>query len=297
MLRQANNATIRFDQLNGWTEDDLKAALGVLGKTKEPLGSITDPSDFFEKNYTPIEITKHGATHFTGYYEPELRGARAQSTEFSVPIYAQPPRRDQLELSRSDIMRGALNGQGLEICWLRSASDAFFLQVQGSGRISFDGGQKIRVGYAGKNHHAYQSIGQIAVKQGLFERTTITADGLKHWIDSNPVEGFALMEANPSFVFFKILDHPVTEGPIGTAGFPLTPFRSIAVDPAFIPLGTPVWVEVNDIKALMIASDTGSAIKGAGRADIFFGTGPQAGLAAGKTNCSGRLVVLKPKAM
>jgi len=293
-LRQGNKTPLSYNELIGWADDDLSAAFSSYLRSKPHQAVSSSARQFFENDFAPYEISKGGGAHFTGYFEPELRGSRTRQAGFETPIYELP---SDLTLTREDIVNGALRDQGLELCWLQSDADAFFLQVQGSGRVSLTDGTNLRVGYAGKNNQPYRSIGQIAVKQGLFTFDNISAEKLKHWIKSNPADGFNLLLQNPSYVFFKILHIQQSDGPIGTAKCSLTPLRSLAVDPEFIPLGTPVWVEFNGINTLMIAQDTGSAIKGPDRADIFFGTGYEAGLKAGEINLQGRLVVLLPKAM
>ena len=159
-------------------------------------------------------------------------------------------------------------------------------------------GHVIRVGYAGKNNQPYRSIGQELIRRGIFDESEVSADVIQNWVRQNPGAGQTLMNTNPSFVFFrKIADLAPNQGPIGALGRPIMAGRSVAIDPAHVPLGAPVWIEkdgAEPMRRLMIAQDTGGAIKGAQRADIFFGTGRKAGLDAGRIKDPGRLIVLMP---
>ena len=191
-----------------------------------------------------------------------------------------------------------MRGRGLEIAWIEDPVDAFFLQIQGSGRIRMTDGRVVRVGYAGRNGHPYRSVGQEMIRRGTHSPDQVSAQAISAWVRANPAQGRALLYHNPSYVFFRVLrDLPAEKGPIGAMGRPITTLRSVAIDPAFVPLGAPVWIEKegrNPIRRLMVAQDTGGAIKGAQRADIFYGTGPAAGEAAGTIKDGGRLVQLLP---
>lgn len=301
---------LQFSDLEGWAADDHQAALSVFLETSASLGGPdwalisrqTDARDFFERHFRPVLIGVPPA-HFTGYFEPELRGALDRSEEFSNPIYRLPPGLvpGAAAPSREQIERlGVLEGRGLEIAFVDDPLDAFFLQVQGSGRIRMADGQVIRIGYAGQNGHPYRSIGKELVRRGASDANQISAQVIREWVRANPEEMAALLHHNPSYVFFRALpDLPAELGPIGTTGASVSALRSIAVDPVFTPLGAPVWVEkdgTNPMRRLMIAQDTGGAIKGAQRADIFYGTGKHAGEIAGRTNDGGRMVVLLPVA-
>ena len=189
-------------------------------------------------------------------------------------------------------------GRGLEIAWVDDAVELFFLQVQGSGRIKLPGGRTIRVGYGGFNGHPYRSIGQELVRRGTYEPHQVSAQVIKNWVNRNPEAGRELLYHNPSYVFFReVSEVPSDMGPLGAMNRSSTTMRSIAGDPAFVPLGAPVWVEKDGkdpLRRLMIAQDTGSAIKGAQRADLFFGTGDRAGRQAGRLRDPGRMLVLMP---
>ena len=279
-----------FAGLAGWAEDDLAAALAAFranppGPLVERARAASDPRAFFETAFRP------GATipgHYTGYYEPELDGSRTRSDAFPVPIHAMPP--GPVTAPRAEI-EALLAGS--EIAWLRDEVDRYFLQVQGSGRIRLDTGETVRVGFAGRNGHPYRSIGKLLVERGVFG-PEIDAEALKAWLRADPARGRAVMAENPSYVMFAPVDLPDDTGPMGTL-CPLTAGRSLAVDPERTALGTPVWVETDGIARLCIAQDTGSAIRGPGRADLFFGTGEAAGRAAGQLNHPGRFTPLLPR--
>ena len=308
---------LNFDQLVGWADDDHAAALAVFRNTCGDLSGADwsdlcalastnlDARSFFERHFRPV-LTEDGKPMlFTGYYEPELRGSRAPDATHRCPIYALPAEltlglpHDQPWLTRQQIEQsGALLGQRLEIAWLTDPADVFFLQVQGSGRIKLPGGQVIRVGYAGKNGQPYSSIGAELVTRGIFTTDQVTAGAIRNWMQANPDLQQALLWTNASYVFFRELpDLPADHGPLGAMNRSVTALRSIAVDASVVPLGAPVWIEKagdDPMNRLMIAQDTGPAIKGAQRADIFFGTGPDAGLAAGAVRDPGRMIVLLP---
>ncbi|SDI77588.1 murein transglycosylase A [Aliiruegeria lutimaris] len=304
---------LSFDDLSGWAEDDHEAALKTFLKTcdipSEPewrgLCKLAKAQgggrSFFELFFRPVLIGGDEEALFTGYYEPELRGSLTPSARYRFPLFAKPRELPdgQPWATRAQIEEeGLLAGRGLEIAWVEDPVELFFLQIQGSGRIRLPGGQVIRVGYGGHNGHNYRSIGQEMIRRGIYEAHQVSAQVIKNWVRRNPVDGQELLRHNPSFVFFrKVTGNDPGEGPIGAMNRPVTAGRSIAVDPDFTPLGAPVWIEKNGaerIRRLMIAQDTGSAIKGSQRADIFFGSGDKAGKAAGKVRDPGRMVVLVP---
>jgi membrane-bound lytic murein transglycosylase A len=202
-------------------------------------------------------------------------------------------------LSRREIeTTDALVGRGLEIAWVDDPVELFFLQVQGSGRIRLPDGRSLRVGYQGANGHQYRSVGTELVRRGIFYAHQVSAQVIKNWVRRNPIDGLELLRHNPSYVFFReIGDVPAHKGPLGAMNRSVTALRSVAVDPRFVPLGAPVWLEKageTPMNRLMVAQDTGSAIKGAQRADIFFGTGDEAGRQAGRLRDDGRMYVLLP---
>lgn len=305
---------LEFEALDGWQDDDHRAALlafletcGSLPDDWQPVCALaadatdTDASAkaFFELVFKPVQIGA-GPALFTGYYEPELRGSPARTPRFAYPIYARPPELQdgQVFYDRAAIERGALRGRGLELAWLEDPVEVFFLHIQGSGRIKMTDGRVMRVGYAGRNGHAYVSVGKEMVARGTMSADQVSAQGIRAYVRNNPAVGAEVLNINPSYIFFrKIANLAADKGPIGAMGKSITPLRSVAIDPDFTPLGAPVWVEkdgVARLRRLMVAQDTGGAIKGPQRADIFYGTGDQAGDDAGTIKDSGRMIVLLP---
>jgi len=303
---------LTFGDLEGWHADDHRAALMVFQNTCADLvepdwGALCaaaafqkDPKQFFELFFRPVLIEDGSPGLFTGYYEPELRGSRTRTGPYQYPLYRYPDAADNKPwFTRREIFEtGILAGRGLEIAWVDDPVELFFLQVQGSGRVRLPDGGVVRVGYAGSNGHTYRSIGQELVRRGTFQAHQVSADVIKRWVQRNPSAGQDLLYHNPSYVFFREVNEvPPDQGPLGAMNRSVTPHRSIAVDPRYIPLGAPVWIEKDGqepIRRLVVAQDTGSAIKGAQRADVFFGTGDDAGLLAGRLKDPGRLVVLLP---
>jgi len=304
---------VRFDDLNGWADDDHNAALTVFLDT---CGDMRDPDwkslcalatnqknarTFFELFFRPVMITNGEPGLFTGYFEPELNGSPTRTAKYRYPLYRKPPevKSGRKWFSRAEIEEnGLLDGRGLEIAWIDDPVDVFFLQIQGSGRVKFEDGTGLRVGYGGKNGHNYRSVGQELVRRGIYQTHQVSAQVIRNWVIRNPIEGADLLRHNGSFVFFREVSRvPAYKGPLGAMNRSITTMRSIAVDPKFTPLGAPVWIEKggrNTLRRLMVAQDTGSAIKGAQRADIFFGTGDKAGKAAGRVRDPGRMIVLMP---
>lgn len=262
----------------------------------------------------------------TGYYEPLLSGSRSPSERFNAPLYSTPPDLLIVDLAslypelKGKRVRGRLEGnrvvpyysraelptdpaiRGKEIVWIDGALDAFMLQVQGSGRVQLPGGETVRLQYADQNGHPFRSIGRYLVDQGALTLDQATMPGIRSWLAANPTRLHEVLNANPSVVFFSEapLDDPAI-GPKGAQGVPLTAGRSIAVDPAFVPLGTPVFLATTypatstPLQRLVIAQDTGGAIAGAARADFFWGTGAPALEQAGKMRQPGALWLLWPK--
>lgn len=306
---------LRFSDLKGWSEDNHSAALSVFLKTCPDLKDQNwstlcavaqtegpkNPRAFFELFFRPVMVTDGKQALFTGYFEPELEGSRTRSDRFRYPVYRMPAeaRNQRKWLSRREILTsGVMDNRGLELAWVDDPVELFFLQIQGSGRIRLTNGKTMRIGFGGANGHPYKSIGSELVRRGVFRAHQVSAAVIRNWVRRNPVDGAELLLHNPSYVFFRELtDIDSKEGPKGAMNRPVTELRSIAVDPKFTPLGAPVWVEKagrSPIRRLMIAQDTGSAIKGAQRADIFFGTGDEAGRLAGRLRDPGRMVVLMP---
>ena len=302
-----------FDQLDGWAKDDhahaLKVFLNTCRDMKDPdwraickfAEADPDPRQFFELFFRPVLIDDGQDALFTGYFEPELDGDLYQSPRFRYPIYAMPPEAlaSNPWLTRRDILdTDVMTGRGLEIAWVDDPVELFFLQIQGSGRVRLPNGRYIRVGYRGANGHPYRSIGVELVRRGVYDAHQVSADVIKSWVRRNPLEGRELLLHNPSYVFFREVSKvPADRGPLGAMNRSVTTMRTVAVDPSYVKLGAPVWIEKDGkkpLRRLMIAQDTGSAIKGAQRADVFFGTGDKAGRDAGELRDPGRMMVLMP---
>lgn len=298
---------LRFDELTGWAQDDHAAALTVFIQSCDRIDAPEWPAvcalarnlpadaarSFFELFFRPVLIGTPPAL-FTGYFEPELLGSPVRTPRFSQPMYRRPP-----ELADGAQLAGdGLQGRGLEIAWLEPTADLAVLQLQGSGRVRLPDGQVIRVGYAGQMNEPYHAIGSELIRRGVVTPAEVSAKVIRDWVRRFPLEGRALANTGPPIVFFRRVGNLAqADGPLGAMARSVTPMRSIAVDPAFVPLGAPVWVEksgAGPLRRLMIAQDTGGAIKGAQRADIFYGTGADAGRAARRIRDGGRMVVLLP---
>jgi membrane-bound lytic murein transglycosylase A len=278
---------------------------------------------FFEAWFTPYKAGNNGRTQglFTGYYEPELRGARQPGGSYTTPLLHRPPDLVTVDLgqfrldwrgeriaghavngrllpfeSRAEIERGALDRQHLAFLWVDDPVDAFFLQIQGSGRVRLPDGSMVRVGYDGQNGKPYVPIGRLLLERGALDRDNVSMQAIRAWIKANPDAGAALMAENPSYVFFR---ESVGDGPIGAQGVALTAERSLAVDRDFVPLGVPVWLDAGEgadkLQRLMVAQDTGGAIRGPVRGDVFWGFGPAAEARAGTMKAAGEYYLLLPK--
>ena len=237
--------------------------------------------------------------HFTGYYEPLLQGALQQGGVYQTPLYALPNTQDtQFKIPRSAIVNGALAGKGLELVWVDDAIAAFFLQIQGSGRVQLKDGNVLRLGYAGTNGHAYTPIGKTLIARGALLAEDVSLQSISQWLKDHSEAAEDVMSDNQSYVFFQLLQG---EGPIGTQGVPLTAGRSLAVDQNHLDLGSLLWVDIphslqkdTNLQRVMIAQDTGGAIKGAFRGDYFWGFGEDAEQCAGVMNVKGRCFRLLP---
>ena len=254
-----------------------------------------------------------GKAFATGYYEPEIEGSRVQLPGY-IPLYRVPSdlirctkpdgasgrgRLDQtgtcvLYYTRAEIEDGALAGQGLELAWAKDPVDLFFLEIQGSGRIRMPDGTVMRVGYAGQNGRDYVAIGRLLRERGTLPPGGANMQAIKDWIRANPDLGRDVMRENLSYVFFKELTGP---GPLGALNVPVTPRASVAADPNFVPLGAPVFLQMErrEASGLWVAQDTGGAIKGANRFDTFWGAGPEAVATAGGMSAPGEALILLPK--
>lgn len=276
-----------------------------------------DARGFFAR-YFETAIVSDGQGFATGYYEPEIEGSRARAPGYDVPIYARPKDIVEVDLGqfsdalkgksvrgrvssnrlipyyeRREIVGGALAGRGLEIAWARDPVEFFFLQVQGSGRLRLPDGQVMRIGYDGQNGRDYTGIGKWMKDQGMLQPGQSSMQGIMAVLRSQPDGGASVMDVNKSFVFFKEL---TGAGPLGALGLPVTPRGTVAADPAFVPLGAPVFLDLDRAEAdgLWVAQDTGGAIKGANRFDTFWGAGAEARTIAGGMSGRGQVYLLLP---
>ncbi len=282
---------------------------------------------FFEQHFTPHRVTNPDGTLdglATGYFEPTIRGSRTRSARNRYPVYSAPDDIVLLDLGtlvpelKASAPRGRLDGKrvvpyytraqidtensplrGKEIAWVEDAIDLFFLQVQGSGRITLSEGGVMRIGFADHNGHPYRSIGRVLIERGELSADRASMQGIKAWARANPARLGELLNQNPRYVFFRELTGPATSPP-GAMGLPLTPERSVAIDPRYVPLGAPVHIATTwpntdkPLQRLMLAQDTGGAIRGAVRIDYFWGAGEKAAREAGRMQQSVRLWVLLP---
>jgi membrane-bound lytic murein transglycosylase A len=267
---------------------------------------------FFEANFKPTRITPAGqdAGFFTGYYETEAQGSRFPSDEYKFPLYRTPGnvssghRHIATTLDRTEIENGAIAGRGLEICWLKNPVDAFFAQIQGSSRIKLDTGETVRLNYESHNGLPYFPVGKTLIDRGIITKDEMSMDKIREWMDANPEEGKELRAKNRSYVFFREVKMADSDECIGSSGVPLTAGRSLAVDRTIHVYGTPIWIEAElpidsekpetRFHHLLIAQDTGSAIVGPARADIYFGYGEEIGHVAGRIKQHGQFVMLVP---
>jgi membrane-bound lytic murein transglycosylase A len=340
-----------FADMPGWQQDDVGEARAALARScavfvKQPVdtalgiaGAVRDwlplcsalaamPEqdaglrNVLEAWLQPWKAGNNGNPDglFTGYYEPELNGARKPGGVYATPLLKRPPDLVMVELgqfrpawrgeriagrvvdgrlkpyeSRAEIEKGALERQHLAFLWVDDPVDAFFLEIQGSGRVRLEDGTLVRVGYDGQNGQPYVPIGRLLVERGELTAETASMQSIRAWIKAHPEAGKALMAENPSYVFFR---ETTGAGPIGSAGVVLTPGRSLAVDRSFVPLGVPVFVDGGDgLRRLMVAQDTGGAIRGPVRGDVFWGAGADAAARAGGQRARGSYYLLLPKTL
>lgn len=329
---------ITFAQIPGWNTDHTADALatfiaGCARMTGRSLGgqgqaaalggasrqwqaacaaaAQTPPSDtearaFFEAMMQPYGVSSDGTAEglFTGYYEPEAMGSRTPGGRFRTPIYRRPPGlvSGKPFLARAEIARGALANKHLELLWLADPIDAFFLEIQGSGRVLLPDGSTVRLNYDGQNGRGYVPIGRVLVDRGEMTLPQVSMQSIRAWLETHPDQARNVMDQNPSYVFFRETNGVSADtGAPGALGVPLSPMRSIAVDKGFIPLGAPVWINTRDaldgspFRHLMVAQDLGGAIRGPIRADIFFGWGKDATERAGRMRQQGTEIVLLPR--
>jgi membrane-bound lytic murein transglycosylase A len=276
---------------------------------------------FFEDNFKPVRILPEVHTYgyytgadgfYTGYYEAEVAGSRVKTKDYNIPFYGVPAKFAGnkkstvfAQYNRTEIEKGALAGKGLELCWVKNPVDVFFAQIQGSTRVKLDDGQLLRLNYIASNGKPYTPVGRLMIDEGLCTPEDMSMDKIREYMEANPKEGEALRLKNRSYVFFSETRLNPNDEPLGAQGIPLTPGRSLAVDPTIHVYGTPVWIDAkfpitsdvpkDNFRHLMFAQDTGSAIRGAARADIYFGHGEDIPHIAGRIKQFGKFVMLVPK--
>lgn len=333
LARPADKGLDGFAQYG--TPDDWRPFCTALGALRP--GDDAALRALAQAQLQPVAVLGDGMPQglFTGYYEPLVRGSRTRHGPYQTPLYRQPPDLVQVDLGefrdslkgqriagrvqggrlkpyddRNTIETGALAGRHLELVWLDSAADAFFLQVQGSGLVQLDDGGQMRVGFAAQNGHPYVAIGRVLIARGEIAREDVSLQTIRAWLAAHPDQAPALMRENPSYVFFRELPKPQddSDGPLGAEGVALLPGRSLAVDRKHFALGLPVWLDSTrpalaeggsetPLRRLLVAQDTGGAITGGVRGDVFWGHGAEAEALAGRMKQPGRLWLLLPKAV
>lgn len=291
-----------------------------------PAGHDLAARAYFEQWFQPWAVSNNDKAEglFTGYYEIELKGSITRDASYNVPVYRKPSDHVTVDLgdfdptlsgrtvvgrvdhgklkpyfARGDIQNGVLAGKGMELVWLKDSLDAFMLHVQGSGRVTLTDGRTTRIGFAAHNGYPYNSIGRALIDRGELEAHAASWPNIRAWIKANPAKAADLLAVNRRYIFFGEI---TGDGPIGAQGVALTAGRSMAVDTRYIPLGLPLWLDTTmpgegggPLRRLMLAQDTGSAIKGPVRGDFFWGTGDGALEYAGRMKSQGRYYILLPK--
>jgi membrane-bound lytic murein transglycosylase A len=352
---------VRWEELQGWTQDDHLAAFTAFQTSCHALRAMRPAPDnepmhsslrevcrralevhlqsaaaargFFEDNFRPVHIARLGESQgfLTGYYEPVLQGSRLPSPQFHFPVYRRPSdllldgrkpgphpianknaaigRRDENNeivpyYDRGAIEAGALDGQKLEICWLKDPFDVLIVQIEGSARVILEDGTPLRINYDSYNGYSYSSIGRVLIERKIIPREEMSMHRIRDWMTGHPDEAQAVRASNRSYVFFRVTGLSNDGEPIGGQGVRLTPGRSIAVD-RLHEYGTPFFIEAklpienagagSPFHRLMIAQDTGSAIVGPARADLYWGAGDDAGRVAGRIRHPGKFVMLVPR--
>lgn len=290
---------------------------------------------FFEQNFLPLRISRlgEGEGFVTGYYEPVIDGSKTQNEVYNVPVYRRPsnlfvrgttqnsaglPNKGQVfrkigrrklvpYYDRAEIEDGAIEGRGLEICWLKNQTDLLFSQIQGSARVNLDDGSTVRINYDAHNGYPYTPVGRILIDRGIIPKDQMSMQKIREWMEQNPDGANELRRQNRSYTFFREVQLSDKDEAVGAQGVPLTPGRSIAVDKSLHVYGTPFFIEgqlpidsevsKTPFHRLMIAQDTGSAIVGPARADLYFGAGVDAGKIAGRLKNTMRFVMLVPKSL
>ena len=287
----------------GGSPADWRAPCAAIKQLDVPVFGNNDPAlrQALETVFVALDPGAGTSALVTGYYEPELDGSRVKDAAHPFPLYRLPTKPKQFD--RTQIDSGALKGKKLELLWVSNPIDAYFLQVQGSGRVRLADGKIVRVGFAGTNERAYVSIGKAMVDAGIMTKEEASLQSIRAWLTAHPDQITSWLHKNPRYVFFREQAAADDQGPMGALQVPLTPGRSIAVDPAFIPLGLPVWLDTTEpvtnapLRRLVVAQDKGSAIKGPGRIDLFWGAGDEAEAMAGPMRQPGTYWVIVPRAV
>lgn len=301
----------------------------------EDISDSAKAREFFEKNFIPLQISRVGeeAGFVTGYYEPIVDGSRVQTDVYTVPVYRRPsnlfvrgysqanasmPNKGQVfrkigrrklvpYYDRAQIEDGAIAGRGLEVVWLKSQTDLLFIQIQGSARIRLEDGSMVRINYDAHNGYPYTPVGRVLIERNIIPKDQMSMQKIREYMEQSPDAAKELRRQNRSYVFFREVSLSATDEAVGAQGVPLTAGRSIAVDKSLHVYGTPFFIEGNlpiesdasntPFRRLMVAQDTGSAITGPARADIYFGAGADAGRVAGRLKNPARFVMLLPKSL
>lgn len=329
LTTRPGSSTIGAHDLYGKADDWRLACDAANGFKASPTAE--EARQFFEAWFQPFEITSDGKTSglFTGYYEPLLHGSKDKIGDYKIPLHLPPSDLVRVDLgrfdpdlkgqsirgriegqqfipyhSRDEIVNGALADQELELVWVDDEIEKFFLQIQGSGQVRLDDGTVLRVGYADQNGLPYRAIGRDLIEIGALSPEEVSLQSIRKWLVANPGRARNIMSRNKSYIFFQEnTELDPSEGPLGAQNVPLTAGRSLAVDPRHIPLGAPLWLETTapwpegerPLRRLVIAQDTGGAIKGPIRGDVFWGAGEQAEAIAGHMKNQGRFFVFVPR--
>lgn len=333
---QTDNQSIALEALKGSCPSLMRKSIDYrnICQTLKNGGTIeaSQARRLVQNHFTPYQVRNNGKSQglFTGYYEPQMKGSLTKTKQFGVPLYGKPKGLVKVDLGRFDKrLRGRKSFRILEngryrklpsrkqisdgpllkntpvLAWVHSKIDRFFLQIQGSGSVLLPNGKRLLLGYAGQNGWPYYAIGRYFIKAGILNRHNVSMQSIKDWLYNHPDKAEYVMNKSSSFVFFRKLN---TQQPPGAQGVPLTPTRSLAIDPKYIRLGSMVWLstylpiktnanirEGVRFQHLMVAQDTGGAIKGPIRGDVFFGSGKYAEWLAGHMQSKGQLWVFKPK--
>lgn len=324
-MKRDDERLVGRDETAGRTKD--WRSLCAAAKSVDPK-DLAKSREFYESNFVPFlaKDNDEAEGRFTGYYEASLRGSRKRQGVYQTPLYKRPddlvmvnmrdftskPGRRRIAgrvvggklkpyETRKKIRKGSLKGKKLELVWIDDPVDGFFTQIQGSGLVELNNGKTMRIGYAGQNGHSYTAIGRELVQDGHITREEMSMQAIRTWLADNPKEADAMMDRNEAYVFFTELNG---QGPVGSQNVELTPERSAAIDREFIPQSVPLFIHTRisnaegtgeqDFKQLVIAQDSGGAIRGPVRADIFWGAGDHASAIAGRLKSRGRYFLLLP---